>query len=220
MKLLVDGADVDEIAYAYTYVGVEGVTTNPSILARVGQDPGKVLLRIRDLIGHDELHVQVIGKTAQDMVEDALKIVDLLGMETYVKIPCVKEGYRAMKDLSKRGIKVTGTAVYMPMQGWLAAKAGAKYVAPYINRIDNMGYDGIKVCKEIEDMLRMDDANCGVLAASFKNSQQVLELAKYGIATCTASTDVIFNMMNNAAVDAAVDVFTQDWHKLTGKDRF
>ena len=220
MKLLADTADLDVIKELYSYAGMDGVTTNPSILAKTGQDPRMVLQDIREWIHDDELHVQVIADTAEGMVEDAHAIVSLLGKDTFVKVPCVKEGYKAMKILATEGIQVTGTAVYMPLQAWLAAKAGAVYTAPYINRIDNMGYDGIRVCKEIHEMFIKNEMKCGILAASFKNSQQILELAECGIAASTAALDVIYNMMKNAAVDTAVDVFIKDWKKLTGRERF
>ena len=118
--------------------------------------------------------------------------------------------------LAAEGIRTTATAIYTPMQAFLAAKAGASYAAPYINRIDNMGYDGVGVAMEIHDIFRANGLPCEVLAASFKNSQQILELARYGVGAVTAASSVIEGLVKNAAIDAAVDAFTADFEGLVG----
>ena len=218
MKLIIDDADINSIRKLYEYYPVSGVTTNPSILMKAGRNPFEVLKEIRSFIGKEgDLHVQTIAKDADGIVLDARRIVLELGENTFVKIPAIPEGFKAMKSLRKDGIRVTATAVYTPLQGYLAAECGAEYTAPYINRIDNMGYDGVAVAKEIHDIYRNNDYNTGVLAASFKNSQQVLELCKYGIAAVTVSPSVIENFVNNTAINSAVDVFLRDFENLTGK---
>ncbi len=217
MKLIIDDADIKSIRKLYEYYPVSGVTTNPSILMKAGGKPYEVLKEIRSFIGKEaDLHVQVIAKDADGMVNDARRIVSELGENTFVKIPSIPEGFKAMKLLKKDGIRVTATAVYTPLQGYLAAECGAEYTAPYINRIDNMGYDGIAIAKEIHDIYRNNGYNTGVLAASFKNSQQVLELCRYGIRAITASPSVIENFVNNAAINSAVDAFVRDFETLTG----
>ncbi len=218
MKLIIDDADINSIRKLYEYYPVSGVTTNPSILMKAGRNPYEVLKEIRSFIGKEgDLHVQTIAKDADGIILDARRIVLELGENTFVKIPAIPEGFKAMKSLRKDGIRVTATAVFTPLQGYLAAECGAEYTAPYINRIDNMGYDGVAVAKEIHDIYRNNGYNTGVLAASFKNSQQVLELCKYGIAAVTASPSVIENFVNNAAINSAVDVFLRDFENLTGK---
>lgn len=217
MKLLIDTADLAAIREIWRYYPVDGVTTNPSILAASGRAPFEVLKEIREVIGDADLHVQATARTAEGMAEDARRIVSELGSGTYVKIPCIREGFRAMMMLKKEGIRTTGTAIYTPMQGYLAAKAGASYAAPYINRIDNMGYDGIRVCREIQEIFASNAMPCGILAASFKNSQQLMELARTGIMAATAGPDIIEGLVRNAAIDAAVDVFNRDFESLTGK---
>ena len=188
MKLIIDDANIENIKRLYEYYPVDGVTTNPSILAKTGESPYKVLKEIRSFIGSkDQLHVQVVASSAEGMVEDARRIVAELGEETFVKIPAVPEGFKAMKLIATEGIRVTATAIYTPLQAYLSAKCGAVYVAPYINRIDNMGYDGIAVAKAIHDIFKNNGYQAGVLAASFKNSQQVLELCKYGISAVTVA---------------------------------
>ena len=217
MKLIIDDAHIDQIKKIYEYYPVDGVTTNPTILAKSGRQPYEVLKEIREFIGAEaELHVQVVAQEAAGMVEDAHRIVEELGQGTFVKVPAVPEGFKAMKALHGEGMKLTATAIYTPMQAFLAAKAGAAYAAPYINRIDNMGYNGVKVAKDIHDIFRNNGLKTEVLAASFKNSQQLLELCEYGVGASTVSPDVIFGVVKNTAITSAIDDFIADFEGLVG----
>ena len=217
MKLIIDDAHIDQIRKIYEYYPVDGVTTNPTILAKSGRQPYEVLEEIRAFIGEEaELHVQVVAREAAGMAEDAHHIVRRLGKNTYVKIPAVPEGFKAMKVLSKEGMYITATAIYTPMQAFLAAKAGADYAAPYINRIDNMGYNGIKVAKDIHDIFCNNGLKAQVLAASFKNSQQLLELCEYGVGASTVSPEVISALVKNKAITSAIDDFIADFEGLVG----
>lgn len=220
MKILVDHADIDAIKKIYEYYPVDGVTTNPSILKKVGRNPFDVLGEIRTFIGSEaELHVQVISKDAQGMIKEAYKIREILGKNTFIKIPVILEGLKAIKVLAKEGVNITGTAIYNQMQGFLAGKAGAKYVAPYVNRIDNLGANGVQVAKDIHNMLQNAGFETEILAASFKNSQQVLELAKYGIGASTIAPNVIENLIKVDAARCAVDVFIKDFETLCGGNK-
>lgn len=215
MKLFIDDADTEAIRKLTEYYPIDGVTTNPSILSKQKRNPKEVLLEIREIIGKDAtLFVQALPEDAEGMVEDANAITDLLGKNTVVKIPSVPEGFKAIRVLREEGIATCGTVVYTPMQAYLAAKAGASYVAPYVNRIDNMGYDGIRTTEDIHDILTKNRMECMVLAASFKNSQQVLELCRYGIGSATAAPSVIESFVKNAAIDAAVRDFVSDFEKI------
>lgn len=218
MKILVDNADIQEIKKIYEFFPVAGVTCNPTILKKAGRNPYDVLKEIREFIGTEaDLHVQVISTKAEDMVEEAHHIQEVLGKNTYIKIPVVKEGLKAMKLLSAEGAHITGTAIYNQMQGYLAGMAGAHYVAPYVNRIDNLGYNGVQVAKDIHDMLKGAGLKTELLAASFKNSQQVLELAKYGLGASTIAPDVIEGLIKVDAAALAVDAFTKDFEDLCGE---
>ncbi|OBR96540.1 fructose-6-phosphate aldolase 1 [Clostridium ragsdalei P11] len=220
MKLIVDFANLDRIKEMYDYYPIDGVTTNPSILAKEGKNPYEVLKAIRKFIGKDaELHVQVVSKDAESMVREAHKIQQELGPSTYVKVPVSREGLKAIKALAAEGANITATAVYTQMQAYLAGKAGASYAAPYVNRIDNIGADGIKVAKDIHDIFKKNDLKTEVLAASFKNSQQVLELAKYGVGAATVAPDVIEGLIKLDAVDCAIKAFTKDFEKLCGEGK-
>lgn len=217
MKFLIDDANMDNIMELCDYYPVDGVTTNPSILAKSGKNPYTVLKEIRAYIGYDaELHVQVVSEKAEDMVEEGHKILERLGENTFIKVPTTPEGLRAMRILSKEGHGVTATAIYTAMQAFLAGKAGATYAAPYVNRIDNLGANGVETVKTIHDIFKKNGMKTEVLAASFKNSLQVLELCKYGVGAATIGSDVIRELIHNASVACAIDDFTSDFEKLCG----
>ena len=152
-------------------------------------------------------------------MEEAYKIRKELGDDTYIKIPTTKEGLKAIRILAAAGIHVTATAIYTQMQAFLAAKSGALYVAPYINRIDNLGSDGVRTAKEIHDMFRNYGFKTEVLAASFKNSRQVITLCEYGIGATTISPDVLDLLIKNDSVTAALNVFRSDFERVCGKGK-
>lgn len=215
MRLLIDDANIEKIKKTLEFYPCDGVTTNPSILAKSGKAPYDVLREIRKIIGKDgELHVQVISDKAETMLEEAKKITEILGRNTYIKVPSVPEGLKAMRMLKAEGYNITATAIYTPMQAYLAAKAGADYVAPYINRIDNLGADGIETAKKIHNILKNNGFNTKVLAASFKNSQQIQALCEYGIGASTAAPDIIEGLIKNASVSVAVEDFTRDFYSI------
>ncbi len=220
MKLFIDDANVDDIKRLFGLYPIDGVTTNPSILSKTGRNPVDVLKEIREIIGADSLlFAQALPLDAEGMIKDARAIVKLLGSNTIIKVPSVPEGFKAIRILKEEGIHTCGTVVYTPMQAYLAAKAGADYVAPYVNRIDNMGYDGIGIVKQIQDILTIHRMDTKVLAASFKNSQQVLELCAYGIGGSTCAPDVIEALVKNLAIDGAIDAFIHDFAKVAGEDK-
>lgn len=220
MKFIIDDANIETIKELYQFFPVDGVTTNPSILAKNGKAPYETLKEIREFIGREaELHVQVVALDAEGMLQDAEQIQQELGINTYVKIPTTKEGLKAMKALSGKGANITATAIYTPMQAYLAGKAGAHYAAPYVNRIDNLGANGVQSAKDIHDIFKKNELKTEVLAASFKNSQQVLELCKYGVGASTISPDVIEMLIKNDSVTMAVDVFTKEFEALCGASK-
>lgn len=218
MKFIIDDADICKIKEIYSVYPVDGVTTNPSILSKNGKQPFETLKEIREFIGADaDLHVQVVAVKAEDMVEEAHRIRKELGSNTYVKVPVTREGLKAMKVLAAEGVNITATAIYTQMQGYLAGKAGAAYAAPYVNRIDNLGANGIKTTKDIHDIFKKNNLKTEVLAASFKNSQQVLELCEYGIGASTIAPEVIEGLIKNDSVSMAVAAFTKDFESLCGE---
>ena len=220
MKLCIDHADTQEIRRICESYPIDGVSTNPSILAKSGRPPYEVLKEIREIIGSEgELFVQIISPDEETALQEADRILKETGERTLIKVPSTAEGFRIMKRLKTEGIRFIGTAVYTVMQGFLAAKCGAEYVAPYVNRIDNMGLDGVQVSKDIHDAINRNGLDSGLLAASFRNTQQVLELIKYGVKAVTVSPDVIDSFVRNAEVDNAVMRFTWDFEGLCGEGK-
>lgn len=218
MQLLIDDANIYEIKALAAILPVDGVTTNPSILAKTGIEPFTVLHKIRDFLGDQaQLHVQAVAATAEGIIEDAHRIQQELGKNTYIKIPVVAEGLKAIKALKKEGANITATAIYTQMQAFLAGKAGADYAAPYVNRIDNLGADGIRTTKEIHDIFKKNGLHTAVLAASFKNAQQVQALCEYGIGAATVAPVVLHGLLQNDSVSAAVKTFAADFTKLCGE---
>lgn len=218
MKLLIDDAHIDAIKKVYEFYPVSGVTTNPTILSKVGGNPFDTLRQIREFIGEEaDLHVQAVSRRADKIVDEARHIVNILGANTYVKIPAVPEGFKAMKMLADvSGILFTATAIYTPMQAFIAGQCGASYAAPYVNRIDNMGFDGIRVAQEIQQIFSANAMETEVIAASFKNSQQVLELCKCGIGAATVSPEIFSALVKNSAIDDAVENFITDFESFAG----
>ena len=218
MNLIIDDANVLAIRKIYEYYPIDGVTTNPSILAKTGRPPFEVLKAIRLIIGPDkELHAQAVSPKAEGMVEEAHRIVKELGDSTFVKIPAIEEGYKAMKILHKEGIRVTATVIYNEMQGFLSGLAGADYAAPYVNRITKLGGDGIKVACDIQDFYDKNNLSCKVLGASFKQKDQVLSLCRHGVGAVTIPVDLFYDLVNDSNVDAAVAAFLSDFEGLVGE---
>ncbi len=220
MKLLIDSADVEKIRKISEYFMIDGVTTNPTILSRAGREPYEVIGEIRDIIGPEkELHVQVISERAEDMVSEAEHIAGKVGGNLLIKIPAIPEGFKAMKLLNGSGIRVTATAVFDTAQALFAAKCNAAYVAPYINRMDEMGCDGVEVAEDIQDMFDNNGYGTMILAASFKNSRQVMDLAVYGIGAATLAPEMFRQLASNDTAFKAVDTFTEDFRRLAGPGR-
>ena len=218
MKLLIDDANVTWIKKLLKYYPIDGVTTNPTILSRTGRPPYEALKEIRSLLGDErELHIQVLSSDAEGMVKEAKKIISEIPGNTFIKIPCVPEGFAAMQLLKEEGIHTTGTTVFTPMQALLAAKSGASYVAPYVNRIDLLGFDGVLVAKQIHQILTVYGYPCRVLAASFKNTQQMQELALAGIASITSPPDLIEEYVNNPAIYTSIQSYEDNFARVYGE---
>ena len=220
MKLLIDYAGIEKIKELYEDFPLDGVTTNPTIIAAAGRDPYETLKEIREFIGSDaDLHAQVISLKAEDIVAEAYDMLAALGANTCIKIPVTREGLKAIKILASEGVRVTATAIYNPIQATLAAHAGAAFVAPYVNGIDNVGMDGMKFAKTIQETFDNQGLECQVLAASFKNTYQVQELFAHGITCITAVPEVLEGMLKNDLTTARVARFTADFEALCGEGK-
>ena len=175
MELYLDTANVAEVERLARIYPLAGVTTNPSIIAAGKTPVWDVLPRLQKAIGPEgTLFAQTMSRDALGMVEEAKRLSNAVP-GIVVKIPVTAEGLAAIKMLKKEGIPTLGTAVYSASQGLLAALAGAKYVAPYVNRVDAQGGDGIRMVQELQSRLEMHAPERKVLAASFKTPRQALD---------------------------------------------
>ena len=217
MRILLDTANLDNIRYFNTYYPIEGVTTNPTILAKEGGDPVAQLKAIREIIGDDkELHVQVTEKEFDKIIEEARAIVDSFGINTFVKIPVTDVGLRVTKHLSDRGIGVTVTAVLTAAQAMLASNAGASYVAPYISRSENLCADGVGTVADIADIFEVSGADTQILAASFKTAKEVLDVAVEGCHAATIGPSIMKMLLSHTTTDTSIAGFEKDWINTFG----
>ena len=215
MIYIIDTANITDIIHANTFYPLAGVTTNPTIISKENRPFWDVVKEIRDVIGSEKmLHVQTVQTSADKMEEEALKIYEELGENTFIKIPICEEGLKATMNLKKRGIGVTMTAIFTPAQALMAAQAGASFVAPYVNRLDNILADGTQVVKEIVQEFNQYHLSCKVLAASFKNAEQVHKCAISGCDSVTISMEVFKSLISHPMTESAVNGFSKDWQSV------
>ncbi|MCR5732524.1 MAG: hypothetical protein K6G51_06280 [Sphaerochaetaceae bacterium] len=217
MQLILDCADINIIRELYKNFPITGVTTNPTLLSRVKREPYEVLKEIREFIDDDELHAEALCTRAEDIVSEAVSIVKVLGSDTFVKVPVNQEGLKAIRELSRLKIRTTATAVFTTGQAFMAALCGASYVAPYVNRIEKAGQDGVKTALSIQEMLRANKFGTKVLAASFKRVDQVEPLMRGAVDAITLSPEMMVKLIENEGTDRAIESFISDF-KTLGRD--
>ncbi|MDJ1122681.1 transaldolase family protein [Olsenella sp. YH-ols2217] len=216
MELFLDTSDVDAIAELCELYNVAGVTTNPTIVTKSGKPFDQLMAEIVDVLDPGQkLFAQVVSTDFDGIMEEARRITSLRAENTYVKIPVTRIGMRAIKACKAEGLGVLATAIYAPNQAFMAALNGADYLAPYVNRMCNLG-DGIGQVLQLQQMLDVQGVDSKVIAASFKNVQQVNELIAGGIEAVTIPVDVAYNMIDNPSTPIAVDEFTANWEKAYG----
>lgn len=217
MEYIIDTAQLSAIKKCEEYFPIDGVTTNPTIISREHTSFTALIRDIRDIIGPDRMfHIQTTGDTADKIVREAEALKDAVGGNFYIKIPVSPEGLKATMILSKKGIKVTMTAIFTQQQALIAAKAGASYVAPYVNRLDNIVSDGAHVVGEIVKLFAMHDVKTKVLAASFKNVEQIHKVAMAGCHAVTLAPALYEDLVYHPLTLGAIDSFTADWQGVYG----
>lgn len=217
MEYILDTANVSEIKHCNEFYPLAGVTTNPSIIAKENTDFWKLVEDIRTIIGHDKMFfAQTVQTTAEKIIEEAILLNERSGGDFCVKIPIGEEGLKATMQLKKIGIKVLMTAIFTPAQALIAAKAGADYVAPYVNRLDSIIGDGCEVVAQIVELFNIYNLPCKVLAASYKNAEQVHKCAMAGCHCVTVTADVLRSVLSHPMTDAAIMGFEKDWTEVYG----
>src|SRR5476649_2093833 len=216
MELYLDTVDISAVKRLSRILPLQGVTTNPSIIAKARTSLWEVLPALRDALGGEgKLFAQVLANHAEHMVEEA-ELLHSRVPGLVVKVPVTAEGLAAIKILRTRKIPTLGTAVYGAGQGLLSALAGAEYVAPYVNRLDAQGGDGIAMVKELQSLLSLHAPQSKVLAASFRTPRQAIDCLLAGCQSITLPVEIAEQLLNTPAVQSAVEKFDADWRQAFG----
>lgn len=218
MKFLIDTANLNEIKRLYDFAPLSGVTTNPSIIKNEGNiDFYNHINDIRHIIGSDqELHVQVVATDYESIIKDAEAILNNVDQDVFIKIPVTKDGIKAIRELKAQGINITATAIYTKFQAYLAIAADVDYIAPYYNRMENLNINPIETISAIAQLIKQSDSSTKILAASFKNVNQVNTAFEIGAQAATMSVDIIEMALSMPSIAQAVDVFKEDFEKVYG----
>lgn len=221
MKYFLDSADFAVIADALAKFPLDGVTTNPTILARdlpSDRTLSEGLRHIRYLTDGKLLFVQATSNNADGMIRDAHKICEILGGKLSIKLPATVDGFTAAKKLVSDGISVTMTAVYTTSQAMLAGAVGADFAAPYISHIDNLSQDGADVASDMAEQLVYHGMKTEVLAASFRTAAQVERCIKGGVTAVTVTADMLDLLSAHPGTAAEVASFDAKWSARFDKD--
>ncbi len=217
MQYILDTADTEAIRRCAYYYPLAGVTTNPSIISREKRDFLPLIREIREIIGENKmLHVQATGRTADKILEEAQALREVAGENLYIKVAISPDGLRATRLLKENGFNVTQTAIFTQQQALMAAVAGADYVAPYVNRLDNIVSDGAEVVAEIVSLFQKHDLKAKVLAASFKTAEQVHKISMAGGHAVTVNPDILDQLIYHPLTLYAIDDFEADWKTVYG----
>ena len=211
MKLFVDTANLEEIEALAPLGIIDGVTTNPSLLAKVGGDPRAVLKRICDLV-QGPVSAEVVATDSDGMVREgqALATID---PHIVVKVPFGKAGVRACRTLAGEGTRVNVTLIFSPAQALLAAKVGASFVSPFVGRLDDIATSGMDLIAQIVEIFDNFEFSTEVLVASIRGPIHVIESARMGADVCTCPPKAIEALFNHPLTDIGLETFLADWAK-------
>lgn len=210
MKFFIDTANVEEIKKANELGIVDGVTTNPSLVAKEGRDFNEVIKEITNIVD-GPISGEVISLEAEGMIKEGRKI-SKIHPNMVVKIPMTLEGLKAVKVLSKEGIKTNVTLIFSAPQALLAAKAGASYVSPFLGRLDDISINGVELVRDIVDIFKNYDIKTEIICASIRNPIHLLECAKLGADIATIPYKVILQLAKHPLTDKGIEKFMNDWN--------
>lgn len=219
MEFFLDTADISAIKELSEFLTIDGVTTNPTILSGSGKEPQEFFDELIDALDEDQkIIAQVVSNDFDGIMAEARQIASLRdGKNIVVKIPVTRTGMKAIKAAKAEGICVLATGIYSPDQAFLAAKNGADYLAPYVNRMDNYG-NGVEQVVELIHTLAAYGMDSKVCAASFKNVSQVHQLIAAGTPSITVNPAVVRAMIDHPGTAIAMDQFNADWEKAYGRN--
>ncbi|MFO7618500.1 MAG: fructose-6-phosphate aldolase [Thermoplasmata archaeon] len=215
MKIFLDTANVEQIREANSWGIIDGVTTNPSLIAREGRDFREVVEEICTIV-NGPISAEVISLEAKGMVKEGRELAKI-HENINIKVPMCSEGLKAVKEFSARGIKTNVTLVFSANQALLAAKAGATFVSPFVGRIDDTGHDGMQVVHDIVQIYLNYAYDTEIIAASVRHPIHVLESAKAGAHIATIPWKVLEQMVKHPQTDLGIEAFLKDWEKVPKK---
>ena len=212
MKIFLDTADTSIIEKHFATGLIDGITTNPTLIKKSGRDPIEVYQELKDL-GVKDISMEVVG-TADEMIQEGKGLYDTFGDCCTVKVPCSPDGLRACKELSDLNIRVNVTLIFSQTQAILASKSGAKYVSPFVGRVDDNSFGGICLDKDIVNVFKEHFVTTEVLAASIRNVRDVGRLFEHGAEIVTMPPAVFEKMYNHILTDKGLELFQADWESV------
>lgn len=215
MRIFIDTANIDEIKSAWDLGVIDGVTTNPSLMAREGKDPVGLLKEICKVVD-GPVNAEVVALDAAGMVREAGPLARI-HKNIVIKIPMTEQGLRAVKKLSAKGIQTNVTLVFSPSQALLAAKAGATYLSPFVGRLDDISHPGMDLVADILDIYDAYMFETQVIVASVRNPLHVVDAAKMGAHVATIPYKVILSLAKHPLTDIGLKKFLEDWEKVPKK---
>ena len=211
MKIFLDTADVSDIKDRWSTGLIDGITTNPTLIRKSGRNHEEVYQEIKD-IGLNDISMEVIGSDL-NMISEGKRLHKKFGKCATIKVPCTKEGLKACAVLSSEGIRVNVTLIFSQAQAILSAKAGAKYVSPFVGRLDDISFDGVGHVKGIATLYREQMVTTQVLAASLRDVRSVGKCFASGADIVTMPTKVFDGMYEHILTDKGMDIFDKDYAK-------
>ena len=214
MKFFIDTANIDEIKEAHSMGMVDGVTTNPSLIAKEGRDFEEIIKEICEIVD-GPISAEVVSTDTEGMLEEARKL-SKIHENIVVKIPMLVNGLKATRKLSEEGIKTNVTLVFSPLQALMAAKAGATYVSPFIGRLDDISQEGLLLVEQIVEIYGNYAFDTEIIVASIRNPLHVLESALMGADIATIPFSVLNKLAAHPLTDKGLKAFLDDWNRAKG----
>lgn len=216
MKFFIDTANLAQISEANELGILDGVTTNPSLMAKEGIKGEEAILNhykaICDIVDGD-ISAEVLNTTYAEMIDEGKKLA-AIHPNIVVKIPMIKDGIKAIKWFSDNGIKTNCTLIFSAGQAILAAKAGATYISPFLGRIDDSGWNGVQLIEEIAEIYSVQGFESEILAASIRNANHIIQCAAAGADVCTCPLDSILGLLKHPLTDIGLAKFIEDSKKM------
>lgn len=215
MKLFIDTANVEEIKKAAALGILDGVTTNPSLIAKEGRDLKEVIDEICSIVD-GPISAEVMSLKSEEMIREGREL-SKIHKNVVIKIPMCEEGLKAISVLSKEGVRTNVTLIFSAQQALLAAKAGASFVSPFMGRLDDIGNGGIQVIEDIATIFDYYGFQTEIIAASIRTPMHVLDCAKVGSHIATVPYKVIMQMIKHPLTDIGIEKFIEDYNKVYNK---